>query len=796
MRSPIRSTQSAVHHPGRHTNHHTAQPCRRLRALAVTATASLVWLLPAAAAAQGWIEPRPGIAPAQWGIEKLRTNVIVRVTDRVAEVEVEEWFRNNGGGLGEGDYVYPLPGGAVFTSYSLYQGEQELRGEMMDAARAREIYEAIVRAQKDPALIELLGKGMMRARVFPIEAGQTRKITMRYTQVLDRAGDALQFRYAAGARHIGSPVSVLPQPRLPRLPQQQPQPLTPGNENGRVLTAAEPAPLTFQLIIEDAARFRDAFSPTHAVEVDRARGRMTVRPKGELTGDFAVFLPFATRAVGLTIATHRPVSEDGYFMLTLSPGEAEASAVPRDVTVVVDVSGSMSGEKMDQAQRALQQLLGTLNEDDRIRLIAFSSGVRAWRESWTRATRAEIEDARRWVDRLRADGGTNIHDALDAAFSETSPRDRLPIVIFMTDGLPTNGETRPDRIAAMAESERGRARVFAFGVGFDVNTYLLDALSEAARGSTQYVRPGEDVEQAVSLLAAKVRHPVLTDLALDMGRINVDEIYPRELPDLFAGGELVLFGRYSGTGTSDISVSGRRSGRAERYSTQARFDARNATNEYIPRLWASRKLGDLDRRIRSAQADGAGRDQVEDLIDELRTTALRYGLLSEYTSYLVQEPGVFAAAGRVMAPAAPASGQAAVARAEDARRSREVANVAQINAAQAFAAERLELSSIIVTGAPGSATDGHMRSIAGRTFELRNGVWRDVAHTDRQRVVEIAAWSDAHFELIRALPEAALVLRELDSVLIAGREVSVRVGATGAESLSAAELRRLVAQFR
>lgn len=766
------------------------RPYRVFRPLLTFGAAILLWLLPAAATAQGWIEPRPGIVPAQWGIEKLRTNVTVTVTDRVAEVEVEEWFRNNGGGLGEGDYVYPLPGGAVFTSYSLYQGEQELRGEMMDAARAREIYEGIVRAKKDPALIELMGKGMMRARVFPIEAGQTRKITMRYTQVLERAGDALQFRYAAGARHLGAAVPV-PEPRLPQ-PQLPP-------EGGRVLTAVEPAPLTFRLIIEDEARFRDAFSPTHAVQVERARGRMTVRPEEELTGDFAVFLPFASRAVGLTLATHRPVSEDGYFMLTLSPGEVEESVVPRDVTVVVDVSGSMSGEKMDQAQRALQQLLGTLGDDDRMRLIAFSSGVRPWRESWTRATRSEIEDARRWVDRLRADGGTNIHDALDAAFSETSPADRLPIVIFMTDGLPTNGETRPDRIAAMAESERGRTRVFAFGVGFDVNTYLLDKLSEAARGSTQYVRPGEDVEQAVSLLAAKVRHPVLTDLALDMGRIDIDEVYPRELPDLFAGGELVLFGRYSGSATTEIRVSGRRGGRVERYSTQAEFGARNPADEYIPRLWASRKLGDLDRRIRSAQADGASRDQVQELIDELRTTALRYGLLSEYTSYLVQEPGVFAAAPMAPGVAAPAavSGQAAVARAEDARRSREVTSVTQMDAAQAFAAERLELATIVVTGASGkNAADGGARSIAGRTFELKDGVWRDAAHTDRQRVLEIAAWSDAYFEVIRALPEAALVLRELDSVLIAGRQVSLRIGTTGVESLGAAAVRRLVAQFR
>jgi Ca-activated chloride channel family protein len=761
----------------------------------IAGAALITWLLPSAGTAQGWIEPRPGQLPAQWGVEKLRTNVTVRIADRIAEVEVQEWFRNNGGGLGEGDYVYPLPVGAVFTSYSLYQGEQELRGEMMDAAHARDIYEAIVRAKKDPALIELIGKGMMRARVFPIEAGQTRKITLRYTQVLDRAGDALQFRYAAGARHAGTDVSPLPMPR----PQHPGMPRTVPDEPS-VRTISERVPLTFSLVVDDGAQFRDAFSPTHEVRVERARGRMTVRPLGEMSGDFAVFLPFASRAVGLTLATHRPVSEDGYFMLTLSPGDVAESTVPRDVSVVVDVSGSMSGEKMDQAQRAIQQLLGTLGDDDRIRLIAFSSAVRPWRESWTRATRAEIAEARRWVDDLRADGGTNIHDALDAAFSATSPDNRLPIVIFMTDGLPTNGETRPDRIVSMAESRRGQARVFAFGVGFDVNTYLLDRLSAAARGTTQYVRPDEDVEQAISLLAARVRHPVLTDLVLETGSIDVDEVYPHDLPDLFAGEELVLFGRYSETGRANISVRGRRGGGPERYTTQAVFDARASADDYIPRLWASRKLGDLDRRIRSAQADGAGAHQVQSMIDELRETALRYGLLSEYTSYLVQEPGMLATADAVMlqaaAPPPAVSGRAAVARAEDARRSREVASVAQMNAAQAFAAERVELDALVVTGASGKAAGGTSRLIGGRTFTLSDDAWLDARHTDRHRVVTIAAYSDAFFALIRALPEAGLVVRELDNVTIAGREISLRIGVEGARVLSEAEMRRLVAAFR
>ena len=761
------------------------------------------FLLPVGANAQGWIEPRN--ITTDGAIEKLRTSVTVRIAGRVAEVEVEEFFRNNGGGLGEGDYVYPLPAGAVFTSYSLYQGEQELRGEMMDAARARGIYEAIVRAKKDPALIELIGKGLMRARVFPIEPGQTRKITMRYTQVLETAGDALQFRYAAGARNSsGAQLDLpldLPRPPFPgRPPRRDPRPLTPGTEpTSPVRTMAEPAPLTFSLVVDDGAEFRDAFSPTHPLRVERARGRMSVRPDGELSGDFTVFLPFARRAVGLTVATHRPVAEVGYFMLTLSPGDVAESTVPRDVTIVVDASGSMSGEKMDQAQRALQQILGTLATRDRFRMIAFSSKARPWRSSWSSVSRAHIEAARHWIDQLRADGGTNIHHALELAFAESSGAERLPIVIFLTDGLPTNGETSPDRIAAMAESERGNARVFAFGVGHDVNTYLLDRLSEAARGATQYVRPGEDVEQAVSTLATRVRFPVLTDLALSATGIEVSDVYPRVLPDLFAGGELVLLGRYDGSGAADISIAGRRNGRRERFSARSTFPATDENGTYIPRLWASRKLGELDRQIRSAQADGAGAGQVQSLVDELRETALRYGLLSEYTSYLVQEPGVVAVSPMMFNSNASApqvagasfTGSAAVARAEQARRSREVMNVVQMEAAQALAADRLS-----TPGADNAGASATMRVVAGRSFSLVDGVWVDARHEKGKRIVEVEVFSDAYFAVVRALPETAMVLSALRSATIAGREVSIRVGAEGTRSINDNDLRRLVAEFR
>ncbi|MGH7477351.1 MAG: VIT domain-containing protein [Longimicrobiales bacterium] len=716
-------------------------------------TLALLAFGPAAAAAQGWIEPRPGFPG---GVVKLRTAVVVRVSDRVARIEVEEWFRNTGGGLAEGDYLYPLAGEAVFSDVSLFQGDEELRGETMDAEEARRIYEEIVRRKRDPALIELVGHGLLRARVFPIGAGETRKLTLRYTQLLDRAGDAHQFRYSAF-----------------------------GRARGTIAPGAQPAPLDFSMVVEEAARYAEPFSATHSLVVRRDEGRLRVRLEQELTSDVAIFLPLARPTVGVSLATYRTPAQDGYFMLTLTPGAAPDIQVPRDLTVVVDVSGSMAGSKIEQAKGALRQLIGTLGADDRFRLIAFGNDVRTYAADWRPATANELGGAREWIAGLQPAGGTNIEGALEAAFRGAAPDNgRLAVIVFLTDGLPTIGERDPERLAGFAERQARQRRVFAFGIGYDVNTYLLDRLGAAGRGSAQYVQPGEDVEAAVSGLALKIRHPVLTDLEIVDAPAQLREIYPAQLPDLFSGEELVVFGRYHepGAAAGTLSIVGRRAGRAERFTSRVDFAEVAHANDYIPRLWASRKLGELTRRLRLEGPDRR-------LEEEIRTHALRYGLLSEFTAHLVQEPETMVAelardgVARRLAPQA-ATGRAAVAGAEVARRQRESSSVADL----------IQIEQAAVP--PSVASASELRRVAARLFRLVDGVWTDAQHTPDSRTVAVQAFSQAYFELLRALPELEPYLAAFDRMVVAGERVAIRIDADGRASLSREELQRITREFR
>lgn len=733
---------------------------QRLAQLARVVSALTIFTVPPASPAlcQGWIEierPRERLTP-MGPVTRTASAVQVRLSDRIARVEVEERFRNDGGVVAEGSYLYPLAGEAVFQNFSLWMGEQELRGEMLDASKARGIYEEIVRRRKDPALLTLAGYSLVRAQVFPIQPGETRKVALRYTQLVTRAGDALRFRYALGERGPGA--------------------------------------ATFSLTVDDAERFRIPYSPTHRLESRRQGDRIEVTVADGATGDIEIFVPLSHGLVSTSLLTHAPAGDDGYFMLLLAPGAPDAgAALARDVTMVVDVSGSMSGAKMEQARAALRQTLGTLSRDDRFRLIAFASAVREFRGGFTAATPADVASAERFVNGLIPEGGTNIAGALEAALLQNRgdrERGRLEIVLFITDGLPSVGEQMPDRIAAAAAAGRGERRIFTVGIGHDVNTYLLDRLAAEGRGSAEYVAPGASVETALGTLASKIRHPALLDLRIDRAPVDLVELAPARLPDLFAGEELVVFGRYRRSGSGSVEISGERNGRRERFAVTGSFGMHQQNNDFIPRLWASRRIGDLTRQIRLEGGSPALMDQVRDL-------GLRYGILTEYTSYLVQEPEAIAAGPVPLredrwraqnAPAAPAAQTGAVAfeRAEASAKMREVKSLADADAVSRQATERLG------SAGPRSAT----RTVAGRIFVQRGGIWTDALHRDSLQVTVVAPYSDAYFALVRALPELGPWLRAGNDVLVAGRRVSIRIAATGISSWRSGELERVAAAFR
>jgi len=717
--------------------------------------ALLLALLPLAPlTAQGWIDERQAPGPVRSSPAVVRVGSTVRVTvdGRVARFEVEERFRNSGRGIAEGTYHYPMPGEAVFTDFSLFQGEMELKGEMLPAEQARSIYEGIVRQLKDPALITLVGHGLLRAQVFPIQPGETRTVILRYTQLLARDGDALHLRYAAGTRG-DAPVAV-----------------------------------RFEIPRENL--YATPYSPTHPINESRQGGTLRVTITPPVRGDVDLVLPFRRGLVGGTVLTHAQPGEDGYALLFLSPPPAGANAVAaRDVTFVVDISGSMSGDKMEQARSALRQALAALGARDRFRLIAFSSGVRHFRDGFTAATPTALASARAFVDGLNATGGTNLQGAVDAALDERADAERMSLVFLLTDGIPSVGESAPDKIAASAAGRIGRHRIFTFGVGHDVNTYLLDRLAVEGRGSATYVAPGADVRDAVGGVMTKLSRPALADLRIVSAPVRFLEQAPAELPDLFFGEELVVLTRYRGTGEGPVVIEGTRDGRRERFTIEAHFAPSSARNDFIPPLWAGRRIGELSRQIRLEGSSPA-------LIAQIRELGLRHGILTEYTAYLVQEPGMVASNGGGL-PVSPPSGAGAAREMTGAAAFERARNDGGMAQSKTLAEARDQAAARQAIAAPrGNRTEQlTTRSASGRIFAKRDGVWTDAAHHDSLAVTTIAPYSPAWFALIKVRPALAEALGLDAPMVLAGRKASVKVAAGGITEWRTGALDRFLKEF-
>jgi len=720
-----------------------------MRTLAATL---LLCAFPIPATAQGWIEMDrpPGPVRASPAVVRVDSDVRVTVAGRVARVEVTERFRNTGRGIAEGTYHYPLPGDAVFSGFSLFQGEQELRGEMMSAEQARAIYEGIVRQLRDPALLTLVGQGLVRAEVFPIQPGETRTVILRYTQLLPRQEDALRLRYVAGAR---------------------------GD-----------APVTLRVEVPEPELFATVYSPTHPITERREGGRLRIDVGGPIRSDVELVLPFQRGLVGGTVLTHAQPGEDGFALLFLAPPPGDTrTAVGRDMTFVVDVSGSMSGQKMTQARTALRQALDGLRPADRFRLIAFSSGIRQFSDGWSPVNSATRAEAARYIEALEANGGTNLAGAISVALAADTPADRLSLVILLTDGLPSVGEQAPDKIAANAAGQIGRSRIFTFGVGHDVNTYLLDRLAVEGRGSATYVAPGADVGDAVGGVLTKLSRPALVDLKIVSAPVRFVDAAPSVLPDLFFGEELVVLTRFRGTGTGPIVIEGTRDGRRERFEIRGTFTRHQPADAYLPQLWAARRIGDLTRQLR---LEGSTPEQIA----VIRELGLRYGILTEYTSYLVQEPGMVANMPSTMpVTAALVPRDQTGARAfEAAKASANMSGSATLaEADQAVAQRSREL------GAPGAAGVGRSASqrVGGRLFVEREGVWTDVRHREAMPVTVIAPYSSAYFTLVTTRPALREALAIGTPVIVAGERVSLRVADGGISTWALGALDRFLREF-
>ncbi|MBX7165587.1 MAG: VIT and VWA domain-containing protein [Pirellulales bacterium] len=667
------------------------------------------------------LPPQPSPPPATYAIKEIAAHA--RLTDNVAQVEVSQTFVNTGSSPLEVAFVFPLPADAAVDRLTFLVDGHELAGKLLSATEARAAYEAIVRKNRDPALLEWLGTGMFQTSVFPVPPGQSRAVSLRYAQVCRSDRGLTDFLFPLStAKYTAAPVS-------------------------KVLV---------ELALESSQPLKNIYSPSHTVEIKRSdEHHATVRWSAENIvpqSDFRLMYDLGSGAVGTSVLSYRPdAKDDGYLLLLASPQLPTADAAPAAKTVVfvVDRSGSMSGEKIEQAKSALRFVLNNLREGDLFNVVAYDSEVVSFRPELQRFDDASRAAALGFVEGLYAGGSTNIDGALRAALGQLQDSSRPNFVIFLTDGLPTAGETGEAQIVANAKSaNQVRARVFSFGVGYDVNSRLLDKLVRANFGTSEYVRPQEDIETHVARLYQRIGSPVLTDVQIAFEHDGltaaegqpVNRVYPSQVFDLFAGEQLVVAGRYRKAGAVKVVLSGTIHGAQQRFEFPATLveQSGDESQAFVEKIWAARRIGEI-----IDQLDLQGKN--EELIKELVELSTRHGILTPYTSFLADESTALE----------DVSANASTARyhlrsleeaAGEGGFSQRAAKLGLQNAAAApasgearfFAAERDEAVAVQA-----------VRNIGAKSFFQRGGRWIDstASETQQQQAQRVVQFSDEYFAL-------------------------------------------------
>jgi len=559
----------------------------------------------------------------------------VAIVEQIAATSMRINLRNDAARVQEAQLLLPVPEGAVVKSLVLEGLGEEGIARILPADEARRIYNTIVSQTRDPALLEFAGYNLIRSSVFPVPARGEQAITITYEQVLPSDAGRVDYKL----------------PRSESLEQ-------PG------------VAWSFSVDIRSKQPISTVYSPSHDLSVDRAsKNRVKAKvPQSSALNDLGPllvsYLVETDGGVAASMLAYPDATvgdgEGGYFLLLAGvPAERpeNAEALKREVILVIDRSGSMRDEKIEQAREAALQVIEGLEDGEYFNILDYSNAVEMFADAPVAKNARTIEQAREYLASLKAIGGTALNDALVEALRQDHKDGTLPVVLFLTDGLPTVGERGEVAIrdGAKAANKHNR-RVFTFGVGYDVNTPLLNAIAGGSRATATFVLPEEDVEVKVGQVFRRLHGPVLSSPTLTvLGKDGepttraVRELMPGELPDLFEGDQLVLLGQFTEDEPLQMRLTGDYFGKQRTFEFSFSMDKGTTRNSFVPRLWASRKIAMLVDEIRKMGADTGGLaptpatedPRFKELVDEIVTLSTKWGVLTEYTSFLALEPGMW-----------------------------------------------------------------------------------------------------------------------------------------------------------
>jgi Ca-activated chloride channel family protein len=540
-----------------------------------------------------------------YSLEVKYIKVDVKINGLIAVTTVEEVFYNPTNINLEGWFMFPVPKYSAMKNFSMEINGKQTPAELLDSEKARQVYEDIVRKMKDPALLEYSDQGMYKVRIFPIESKKEKKIIFTYTEVLSFENELTEYFF----------------------------PL-----NTEKFSAKPLKNVSFKVDISSEQSITTIYSPTHKTDVNRISQNKAVvgfeQEEVKPDIDFKLFIGNSNSPTGISLMSYmKNTNTEGFFLMNISPGyiDKQDKIIPKDIVFVIDVSGSMEGEKLTKAKAALTYCITNLNKNDKFNIVRFSTTASTAFESKVLADEKNKTIALAYIIELKAIGGTNMQEAFQLAFNDSENSNSAKTVIFITDGKPTIGETDNDKLLSqIGVSNKNKSRIFTFGIGNDLNTILLDKITENTNAFRTYISESEEIDSKISTFFDKVGNPVLTDISVEVkGSISADEIFPRKLPDLYKGSSITVLGKMKSDGNADIILTGKVNGETKtfKYTINAKS---KPENDFIPVLWATRKVGFLLDQIRL-------NGENKEIVEEIKSLAKEYGIVTPYTSYLIIE---------------------------------------------------------------------------------------------------------------------------------------------------------------
>jgi len=666
--------------------------------------------------------------------------VIVSISNQVATTKVDQVFENPYDHAVEGTYIFPIPAQASLHQFKMHVNGKPLNTKLFTKEEARRTYESLVHTHKDPALLEYLDHGMVQATIASIPPKGKIQVKLEYTELLTADNGTIKYYYTLGTEKFSA------------------QPLK---------------DVSITLDIQSSQPLVNVFCPTHAVDVQTPNltqayvtyKEQNVRPDR----DFILYYTLPQDDLGFNVLTYKNGKEDGFFLAMVSPNSDKSvqPIVAKNIIFVVDISGSMSGKKLVQAKEALVFCLNNLNREDRFNVIAFDDSIRLYKNNLVPATQDNVGQAVSFVQALDVRGSTDIDTALKTALQQCTTSDNPTMIIFLTDGCPTVGECNIGAIIKNTkQANASKVRLFSFGIGHDVNTTLLDKISLDNKGVSDYVTPDETIEGKVTSFYRKVANPVLTDVAIAFAGTQVKEIYPVDVPDLFLGSQLLVIGRYTSGGPVTMQVAGKQNGAEKQFAFPCTFVSNDTINDFLPRLWAGRKIAHLTDQI---VLNGSN----QELVDHIIALSRQYGIMTPYTSFLVDLSAQEFAKGIVT--------DAMKQQAAQTLNSAVHKQTGEDSVMRSLYQKSLrEGSSVAMSYSEGSAERAQdmsemVRPVKARTFYFKDGMWIDAGHTDVAPLIKIKAFSIEYFNLINLHPEVRPYLALGTKVMVATDQGSISI---------------------